>query len=168
MANNHITRHTFIIYNVSRFLLASVLMLSGISKLFYLQGFATEVAQYSELYISTIFVPFARTIAVAVCCTETALGISLLIPKLSAFAGIAVFVLMTFFLYLTAVNYLYPTILGSIESCGCFGNLMHFTAKGSFIKSVVLWTATLIMIILYRKSNRPYCIKGEYSEKRSE
>lgn len=35
--------------------------------------------------------------------------------------------------------------MGSIESCGCFGELIHFTPLTSFIKSVVL----LMMAILY-------------------
>ena len=29
--------------------------------------------------------------------------------------------------------------MGSIESCGCFGELIHFSPLASFAKSVVLW-----------------------------
>ena len=68
---------------------------------------------------------------------------------------------MTFFIYLTGVNYLSPTLLGSIESCGCFGELIHFSAKGSFIKTIVLWIIAFITFVSNIKNDRPYCITGE-------
>lgn len=142
-------------YNAGRYLLSTVLFLSGISKFFYIQGFASEVAQYSELYVSSAFVPWSKWIAIAVCCVEIVSGVSLVVPKLSKLACIAVFALMTFFLYLTGVNYLFPTIFGSVESCGCFGELVHFTAKGSFLKSIILWVISFTTIIVIYKNSRP-------------
>jgi hypothetical protein len=157
------TRTIARIDNMGRKLLAIVMLLSGISKLFYLQGFSEEVAKYSELYVSQSLVSWSKVIAVGVCCTETLLGILLPMSKISLYTTLAAFVLMTFFLYLTGMNYLFPTALGSVESCGCFGELVHFSAKGSLVKNVALWTATLITAICNRKNktDRPAITKGE-------
>ena len=146
---------------VSRFILSVVLLLSGFSKLFYLQGFSIEVSQYSEFYISSLLTPWGSQIAITVCCFEILLGLLLFVPKILLLSTLTTLVLMTFFIYLTGVNYLSPTLLGSIESCGCFGELIHFSAKGSFIKTIVLWIIAFITFVSNIKNNRPYCIKGE-------
>lgn len=153
-----------IINIVGRYLLAMVLLLSGGSKLLYLQGFATEVALYSELYVSSVFAPWSDAIALAVCCVEISLGVFLCFRRFSFLSTLSVLALMTFFLYLTGVNYLYPTMFGPVESCGCFGELIHFSAKGSFVKTIVLWIVALVAFLssinkenikltLFRKSN---------------
>lgn len=121
-----------------KYLLAIVLLLSGISKCFYLQGFSTEVSRYCEFYVSSIFVPFSSHIATVVCCVEVLLGLLLFFKRYILFSTFTVFTLMLFFLYLTGENYFFPTMFGRIESCGCFGELIHFSAKGSFIKTLVL------------------------------
>ena len=164
------TRTTARIGNVGRMLLAAVLLLSGISKLLYLQGFSEEVAQYSELYVSQSLVSWSKGIAVAACCAEIMLGMLLPMSKISLYTTLATFALMTFFLYLTGMNYLFPTALGSVESCGCFGELVHFSAKGSFVKSVALWTAALITVIYNwkHKADRTATAKGEQPENRKE
>ena len=150
--------------------LAAVMLLSGVSKLFYLQGFSEEVAQYSELYVSQSLVSWSKGIAVAVCCTEILLGMLLPMSKISIYTTLAAFALTTFFLYLMGINYLFPTALGSVETCGCFGELVHFSAKGSFVKSVILWTAALITVICNwkYKADRTATAKGEQPENRKE
>ena len=157
------TRTTARIGNVGRILLAAIMLLSGISKLFYLQGFSKEVAQYSELYVSQSLVSWSKGIAVAVCCAEIMLGLLLPMSKISIYTTLAVFALMTFFLYLTGTNYLFPTALGSVESCGCSGELVHFSAKGSFVKSVAQWTIALITAICNwkHKADHTAITKGE-------
>lgn len=133
---------------IGRYSLAVVLVLSGGSKMFYLQGFAMEVTQYSELYMSSVFAPWSDVIALTVCCVEISLGVFLCFRHFSFHSTLLTFVLMTFFLYLTGINYLHPTIFGSVESCGCFGELIHFSAKGSFVKTVVLWIVAFMTFLL--------------------
>lgn len=145
-----------LINRLSRYLLAAVLLLSGGSKLFYLQGFATEVSLYSELYVSSILVPWSYAIALVVCCVEIGLGILLYNMRFALYSIFVVFALMTFFLYLTGVNYLSPTIFGSVESCGCFGELIHFSAKGSFTKAVILWIVAFVVFLLSIKNISKY------------
>ena len=57
-------------------------------------------------------------------------------------------VMLTFFVWLTGVNLFFPTMFGSVESCGCFGELIHFTPVGSFVKSVVLWVFALVLFVM--------------------
>ena len=150
---------TIIFSRFGKYLLAIVLLLSGISKYFYLQGFSTEVSQYCELYISSAFVPFSSQIAIAVCCVEVLLGLLLFFERYTLFSTFAVFTLMLFFLCLTGENYFFPTMLGRIESCGCFGELIHFSAKGSFIKSVILCTISLTTFCLVTKEKQTLLYK---------
>ena len=160
MDNTHTT--TIIFSKFGRYLLATVLLLSGISKCLYLHGFSAEVSQYSELYISSVFVPFSSQIAISVCCVEILLGLLLFFSRFTLFSTFTVLVLMLFFLYLTGVNYLFPTLLGRIESCGCFGELIHFSAKGSFIKTLVLCAISFITFCLIIKEKQTLLyIKGE-------
>lgn len=129
--DNKYTRYTSKLYYVGMFLLAIVLLLSGISKLFHIQGFSAEVAQYSELYLSSVLVPFSKVLAFTMCFMEIILGIALCIPVISVFALIATLILMSFFLYLTAVNFLFPTILGSIFALAVVA-LASFTSYKTF------------------------------------
>ena len=132
---------------IGRYVLAIIFMVSGVSKFFYIEGFAMEIREFSEMYISSILVSWNNIIAIGVCLIEITLSIAMCITRISLIATILTLLMMTFFLYLTGVNYLQPPITGSIQSCGCFGELIHFTALGSFIKSVVLWTIGLITLL---------------------
>ena len=75
----------------------------------------------------------------------------ILIPILSAFAFVAI---LSFFVFLTGVNLFFPTVIGSIEACGCFGELIHFTPLSSFIKSVILLVIAIAnLYIVYQQIN---------------
>src|SRR3712207_4176576 len=141
--------------NFGKYFLAIVLLISGISKCFYLHSFSIEVSLYSELYVSSLFVPFSGQIAIVVCCVEILLGFLLFFERYSLYSTFIVFILLLCFLYLTGINYLFPTLLGSIESCGCFGELIHFSAKGSFIKTIVLWLISFRTFTSNIRKNRP-------------
>lgn len=122
-----------------KYIMSIVLLVSGFSKCFYIRGFASEVSQFTALYILPGLETWSLHAAIVVCIVEIVLGFSLLVKRWNAISVPAVFILFSFFLYLTGRNYLFPSYFGSIESCGCFGELIHFSAKGSFYKSIVLW-----------------------------
>lgn len=88
-----------------------------------------------------------------VCLAELLIGVFFLIPRFCLYANIAALIALSFFVCLTGDNYLNPSIIGPIESCGCFGELIHFTPLEAFVKSCVLWVFALGGIIMY-KSNR--------------
>jgi|GEM_PF-5230163 len=157
MGNKHTTKIIFSKYG--RYLLAIVLLVSGTSKCLYLHGFSVEVSQYSELYVSSALMPFSSQIAIFICCIEIVLGLFLLLTRFIVLSTSITSMLMLFFLYLTGVNYFFPTSLGRIESCGCFGELVHFSAKGAFIKTLILCTISFTTFFLVLKEKQTLLYK---------
>ena len=103
-----------------------ILSIEVVNSEFYLKDFVEKIRDVYE--------PKANVIL-----TELLIGIACLVPALRRQANVAAFLALTFFVWLTGDNYFNPSPLGRIESCGCFGELIHFTPLASFIKSLVLW-----------------------------
>ncbi len=126
----------------------TIFVLSGASKAFNVAAFADEARLYADAYIADGLHHLAGPAAVALCAVEIWLGLLAISRRYATFATWMMLVLLSFFVWLTAVNYFCPTPLGSIESCGCFGELIHFTPLASFVKSVVLWGMALAATIM--------------------
>jgi len=126
------------INNIIRILLAVCFILSGTLKAAAIRAFEEEVRMYGDAYVGEWLHGFSSEIAVAVCVAEIAVGVAALWRRLALPTGIAFCGMLLFFVYLTATNLFFPTIMGSIETCGCFGELIHFTPVTSFVKSAVL------------------------------
>ena len=116
-----------------------ILILSAILKSINIHSFAMETGGFIDMYMPSWLHGFKYPCAMIVCQLELMLGLLVLKAKYRYMALCGMFLLLTFFVWLTMVNAFFPTILGSIESCGCFGELIHFTPMASFVKSVVLW-----------------------------
>lgn len=133
-------------------MLAACFLLSGLLKIFSLRAFEQEVQLYGDAYIGEWVRDISLEIALLVCVAEIIAGLIAILrifPILSAFAFVA---MLSFFVYLTGVNLFFPTVIGSIESCGCFGELIHFTPLSSFIKSVILLLIAIAnLYIVYQK-----------------
>lgn len=137
---------------MGRVILSVVLFTSGISKVLNIDAFSEQVIQYSVLYIHPILADYSKFISVFICCIEIALSVGVWVSKLRFVASFVMFLLFIFFLYLTGVNYLYPTSLGSIESCRCFGELFHFPPKMAFYKNILFLFISLL--VLFRATVR--------------
>ena len=74
-----------------------------------------------------------------ICAIETITGLLALRKKYEPIVAVIFLGMMSFFVWLTGINLFSPSLMGSIESCGCFGELIHFSPLSSFVKSVVLW-----------------------------
>lgn len=137
---------------IIRYILAACFLLSGLLKIFSLRAFEQEVQLYGDAYIGEWVRDISLEIALLVCVAEIIAGLIAILrifPILSAFAFVA---MLSFFVYLTGVNLFFPTVLGSIESCGCFGELIHFTPLSSFVKSVILLLIAIAnLYIVYQK-----------------
>ncbi len=130
-----ITYYSFISGNIA----GSILILSSLLKSVNIHSFAMETGDYIDLYMPSWLHGFKYPCAMLVCQIELMLGLLGLRTKYRTVVLCGMLVMLTFFVWLTAVNAFFPTILGSIESCGCFGELIHFMPLGSFVKSAVLW-----------------------------
>ena len=84
-------------------------------------------------------------LAAALCTGELLLGISAFHERLRPYtAGMSV-IAMLLFTYLTGMNLASP--YGQIESCGCFGEVIHLSAKATFCKNIILLNVALAAVI---------------------
>ena len=142
-----------------RIALGVCFILSGIMKAVNVYSFAQEIRLYIEAYMDTCFVQWTVEIAVVICAIETVTGLLALKREYVAAVSVVFLIIMSFFVWLTGINLFCPSLIGSIESCGCFGELIHFTPASSFYKNIVLLGLSLILLAIhlwqtsiYRKS----------------
>lgn len=127
------------ISTVLRIMLGVCFILSGIMKAVNVYSFAQEIRLYVEAYMDSFCVQWTVELAVLICAIETITGLLALRKKIAPIVVVIFLGMMSFFVWLTGINLFSPSLMGSIESCGCFGELIHFSPLTSFVKSVVLW-----------------------------
>lgn len=145
---------------ILRVALGGCFILSGVMKAVNVYAFAQEIRLYIEAYMDTALVPWAVELAVAVCAMETITGLLALRKRHVPVVAVVFFGMMSFFVWLTGVNLFCPSLMGSIESCGCFGELVHFSPTGSFVKSVVLWVMAAGLLGLCLGEKRGMAVEG--------
>jgi len=133
---------------LSRCILSMVFLLSGVTKIFNLSAFAYETRMYADAYISDELQAWITPVSIGICMSELSLGILALKDECQKIVSWGFFLFLAFFVWLTGINYFFPSIMGSIESCGCFGELIHFTPLASFVKSLVLWFLSVVLLYL--------------------
>lgn len=137
-----------------RVTMLSVFLLSSVMKAVNINSFALETRMYMDAYfwdlksvmssLGTIRIDMFG--AIGVCVIEMLVALLAIQHEYRRVASVGFCVMLTFFVYLTGLNLFFPTIMGSIESCGCFGELIHFSPLASFIKSVVLWVLSIVLV----------------------
>lgn len=132
---------------VTAYCLGGVFILSAVTKAIALPVFSDELELYLDFYFGGWLMEYSLFLAGMVCLAELLIGIAYMIPALRCHANVVAFLTLTFFVYLTGDNYFNPSVIGQIESCGCFGELIHFTPFGAFVKSSVLWIVSLAYVI---------------------
>lgn len=128
--------------------LGTVFILSALLKVASFASFVQETGVYMEAYFWSASRTETASLAVGVCAAELILGVLTFVKRCAFLACTGLLALLTFFVWLTAQNLFFPTLMGSVESCGCFGELIHFSPTSSFVKSVVLWVVALLIWVL--------------------
>ena len=138
-----------------RITLGIVFIASSVLKIIIIKTFAIEVGDYVDLYLPQWLNGLNMICAVGVCALEFFVGLLAFRKKQVVRMSVLSLLILTFFVWLTSVNYFFPTVFGSVESCGCFGELIHFTPLSSFIKSVVLWVeaSALFVLVMLDRNN---------------
>ncbi len=131
-----------------RITLGVCFILSGVMKAVNVYSFAQEIRLYMEAYMGSYFVKWIVEIAVLICTVETITGLLAFRKKYESVVAVFFLGMLSFFVWLTGMNLFCPSLMGSIESCGCFGELIHFSPLASFIKSVVLWVMAIGLILI--------------------
>ena len=129
-------------------LLGAIFIFSSLSKAVNIYSFAMETGLYMELYMPIWLQGWNMPCAILVCALEMFVGLLAFKREYRAQSCLLFFVILLFFACLTGINCFFPSsFAGSIESCGCFGELVHFTPLGSFLKSGILWVLSSILLI---------------------
>ncbi len=138
--------------------LSCIFILSGVSKAINIPAFAYEVRMYSDAYLMDGIGDWSQPFAVAVCALEILVGLLALRTQYMKISSIAMLVMLSFFVWLTGINYFCPSVMGSIESCGCFGELIHFSPLGAFLKSVILFLFAICITMFFLQRPSGKCI----------
>lgn len=153
--------------------LLSVFLLSSVLKAVNINSFALETRLYLDAYlwdlkslVSNLWGAFRIDMvgAIWMCVIEMLVALLAIQHEYRRVASVGFCVMLTFFVYLTGLNLFFPTIMGSIESCGCFGELIHFSPLASFVKSVVLWILSLVLVVYswHERWNVSMLLKDRY------
>lgn len=137
-------------------ILGAIFILSSLSKAINVAAFATETRLYLDAYFWDGMHSWDVPLSVTICAIELTVGLLSLHARYARIGNAAMTAILTFFVWLTAVNAFWPTPFGSIESCGCFGELIHFTPLASFVKSAVLWAMSLVALVGQCRAREPW------------
>lgn len=147
-----------------RITLGVCFILSGVMKAVNVYSFAQEIRLYMEAYMDSYFVKWTVEIAVLICAIEIITGLFALRKRSESIVAIIFLGMLSFFVWLTGINLFYPSLMGSIESCGCFGELIHFSPLASFVKSMVLWVMAIWCWVLGVRCWRMVFLKENFTD----
>lgn len=85
-------------------------------------------------------------LSIAICLMEILLGCAAFFSCMRLYVAWALVIVMGYFTYITYLNY--TSLYGQIESCGCFGEVVHFTPAESFLKNVILLGLSLVVLTI--------------------
>lgn len=135
--------------------LGGVFILSSLSKAVNIFSIGQTTDDFLGLLGMDSLYGFGMFFAGAFCVIELFLGILAMRKEFRPIAVLGMFALLLFFTYITYINY--TDLYGGIESCGCFGEIIHFTAPQTFYKNVILF---LIVCCLIPVSLREISVKS--------
>lgn len=128
-------------------LLGIVFILSSVFKWVGIRSFALTVEQFCDYLGYVCLRGHGLAIAVLVCTGELLLGLAAFVPRLRCCARWTFPVVMLYFTYITFLNY--TDRYGQVESCGCFGEVVHLTPAESLWKNVILLTFSLLSLSMW-------------------
>ena len=131
------------ITNISRILVGTLFIISGLIKLNDPVGFSFKLKDYFAPDVLNIefFSPFALMIALFVVIFEVLIGVMLLIGYAKKFTIWSSLLMIVFFTFLT----FYSAYFNKVTDCGCFGDAIKLTPWESFSKDIVLLVLLLVI-----------------------
>lgn len=137
-----------IIVTVSRILVGSLFIVSGLIKANDTLGFSYKLVEYFEPGVLNMefMIPYAWILSAFICVVEVVLGVATLLGGKMKLVSWSLLLMMIFFTFLT----FYSAYFEKVTECGCFGDAIKLTPWESFYKDVVL--SVLILIIFIKRS----------------
>jgi len=137
---------------ISRLLVGSLLIISGIIKANDALGFSYKLIEYfTDGILGMEFLqPYTLVMAASICILEILLGVALIFGLKAKLTTTLNVLMMLFFTFLT----FYSAYYDKVKDCGCFGDALKLTPWESFTKDVVLLFFSVILF-LFRKQIFP-------------
>lgn len=145
---------SFILY-----ILGILFILSSIFKWIGLRTFALTVNDFCAFLGLNALYGHGMALAIIICSVELVLGVAAFIPKLRKYVVWVYTLVLGYFTYITYLNLV--SLYGQIESCGCFGEVIHLTPAETFYKNVLLLTLSLIacaLTVYNKRDKRKYAV----------
>ncbi len=144
--------------SISRIIVGLLFIFSGLVKANDPLGLAYKMQEFFEVWAQDGFLPgimhgmndYALAFSIVVIAFEIIAGVAVILGWRMKLFSWLLLLLIIFFTFLTGYAYL----SGKFRSCGCFGDCIPITPKGSFIKDLVL-LGLIGLIFLYREKIRP-------------
>ncbi|HEY1113093.1 MAG TPA: BT_3928 family protein [Chitinophagaceae bacterium] len=160
--------------NIVRVIVGVLFIVSGLVKANDPLGLAYKMEEFFEIWnadlaTSSFFIKNAL-ISLFTFLHDYSLALSVIMITLEIIAGVALlvgwqrklvlnglFLLITFFTFLTAYAYL----SGKFKNCGCFGDCLPITPFASFLKDVILFLLILFLLAGWRYIDPVFTKRGQ-------
>ena len=126
-------------------LLGMVFIFSSVTKLVGIRSFGQTVEAFCNFLGLESLAGYGLPLAVLICAGELCLGLLSLWPRTRRMAVWLFPLVMVFFTWITWQNM--TSLYGQVESCGCFGEVIHLTPAQTFWKNVVLLALSLVLLV---------------------
>lgn len=137
-----------ILTNISRILLALVLVSSGFVKAVDPKGTMYKLQEYTEAFSIDIFSnEWLLFFAIVLAAMEFLSGVFLLMGVYRKFMAFWVFLVFIIFTPFT----LYVAVSDAVPDCGCFGDAIGMSNTASFIKNLFLLLLSIIVFLGHRR-----------------
>lgn len=134
---------------ISRILVGSLFIVSGLIKANDSLGFSYKLIEYFEPGVLDMefLIPFALPLAIFISVFEIVLGFMVLFGTKMKLGSWLLLLMILFFTWLT----FYSAYFDKVTECGCFGDAISLTPWQSFTKDIVL-LVFIVFIFIRRKS----------------
>ena len=134
--------------NISRILLALVLVLSGFVKAVDPKGTMYKLQEYADAFSIDVFSnDWMLFFAIILAAAEFLLGLFLIMGVYRRFVSFMVFLVFILFTPFT----LYVAISDVVPDCGCFGDALGLSNTASFVKNLFLLLLSVIVFLGRRR-----------------
>ena len=123
-----------------------VFVISSLFKWIGIRTFAITVDQFCSFLGYEIIYGHGLLIAVMICTAELMLGLAAFHVRTRRYVIWVYPIALGFFTYITYLNA--TSLYGQIESCGCFGEVIHLTPMESFAKNVILLVMSMVELLI--------------------
>ncbi len=139
-----------LLVNICRICTGALFIFSGLVKAIDPLGLSYKMQEFFEAWSASGFLPGAMqvlnnhtlTISIGMILLEVVAGVALLIGWQKKITALVLFLLISFFTFLTA----YVLYSGKVKACGCFGDCIPLSPIQTFVKDIVLLLMSVIIL----------------------